>query len=355
MVLMREFFALILGAVALGIIGINMYGRFSADPKHIVSDIEVSLREKWIEIAAEDNVLETLAPTERSKFLVGWTFYNVLYNAKEIVESDGYEAIGVNSLYSERYINIYFIDPARDKLGLLKKYNVYNARSFPEFSLIVINIDFLRKLKLVQPYVENRTGRQIEYGIQGSEQTSDKLLLRLEEPIEGIVPWTVAELHETQALFIGMYIVMHEIGHVHDFWKSGKYEYDRKSSKEKEVFADRFFATVFSGLKDVPEFSKAYETAFSMGTDGMLTYLSEKLIEKTGKTGTAIFEGTQDYPLRDSIFATHPPMIHRILQVLYYIFQENNRSAANDRNFTGSERFYGTLLKRTPLEWSILP
>lgn len=120
----------------------------------------------------------------------------------------------------------------------------------------------------------------------------------------------------------------------------------------REEYADQFFATAFVGLANVEEMNELYPSAFSMTTDGMLTYLSHQLVNEIGKTEIEVYTRKKRYKLRDNVLSSHPPLAHRLLQVLYFVFREYNHQKADDLT---DEDVYRVMLLKVGLHRTFLP
>jgi hypothetical protein len=341
--------------VAIFALVLNLFMGVSANPEALPSQINAYVQTQAIRPApGDDNVLEGFATSKRAQLLVGYTFYNLLFDARRAIQGPHYKSIGINEKYVPHQLSVYFLDPERDSSGLLKQYDVYNARSFPKLGLVLVNLDFVKRLLQMQPYMQNLTNDSIpEVDAQSVGHQGDQIILKLKEPVEGADPWQLNETFTAQALFICMYIVIHEIGHIHDYDQLGDEKYYQKPAKLREEYADHFFASLFAGLSDIQEFEPLYETAFFMGTNGMLTYMSHQLVETFGKTEIELYRSGKTYELKDSILSSHPPLAHRLMQVLYFIFEERNRREGKQR-FT-DESVYETLLQKVQLRRSLMP
>lgn len=331
----------------------NIVQGASSDSANLLNEVQLAVKNHEVALHPDDDYLETLAPTDRTKLLIGYTFYNLLFDSRLATIGKKYNSIGINATYSPNRVNIYFIDPKFDKSGLLVRYGVYNARSFPQIGIILVNVDFIKKLIALQPYTTNLTGDpDANVGEQVSGHHGDQVFLKLEKSVEGVAPWSYDEFFKSQALFIAMYVVIHEIGHIHDFDVSGADAYARKQDKEKEEYADDFFAKLFVHLGNVKEFDALWPTAFSFATTGMQTFLSHDLFIRFEKTETDIVATNNTYYIKDSVFANHPPLAYRLLRVLYYTLKERN--ASSDVKYS-DEAIYKVLLNRVKLQRSLIP
>ena len=345
----RPIILLSIGALAAAFLVINLFTKPSADYRDLPSAIEVYTTKGIIPTGRKDSVLELYATTDRSRLLVGYSFYNLLFDANRAFKGTRFSAIGVNEKYSPQWINIYFISPNTDPFSLLKRYSIYNARSFPETGLIIVNTDFIKGLLRQEPVLRKET----KDFLLGLRNPKNGPLPQPETP-NGIEPWGLQESFITQALYVCIYVVVHEIGHVYDFETKGGDLYAKTPPQQREMEADQFFASLFVGLLTVPEFKNEALSAHHMATLGMLTYMLRQLLEMVGKNEAAVYASEQNYTLKNSVFASHPPMAHRLMQVLYYIFKEENKGRPEDDQLA-EEGVYRKLLDHVKLRRSWLP
>lgn len=181
--------------------------------------------------------------------MVGYTFYNLLYDVRRAAASSRYNQIAVNERFAQDRIGIYFVDPDNDPDGLLKRYDVYSARSFPSVGVIIVNVGFIKDILNLKPYIDNLTGESFPQSEAGAtHHMGDQIILKLEKSVEGVKPWTFAEYYNIQALFICVYVVIHEVGRIHDYDILGK----QKLLQEGSKIARRIRGSIFCyGLRRV--------------------------------------------------------------------------------------------------------
>jgi hypothetical protein len=349
----RKSVAALIGLAAFTVMGVNLLTNISADPASLPGLLNPYVTRGDISyVADDDDVFEEYATTDRSKVLVNYTFHNLMWGAYYAIQSERYNALALNEQYVPRQVSVYFIDPDRDPSSILQRYKVHSARSFPSVGIVLVNLGFVTKLLQLKPYIEDATGLNIL--TSNDSHLGDELLVKIDKPLPNVVPWSLDELYANKALFICMYVVIHEIGHIHDYDVLGEEGYRQKPLKLREEYADQFFASIFADLSKSKAMEPIYDVSFSLMTSGMLSYLSHHFVQSLGKTEFEVWtSGDQTFELHDSILATHPPMAHRLLQVLYLIFHHRNTSLSEGQ--FGDEAVYKRLLEKVQLREGIMP
>jgi hypothetical protein len=217
--------------------------------------------------------------------------------------------------------------------------------AFPQQRIIIVNNGFIRTLLSIRP-----TYGSIEQGINDS--SSDFIRLKLERPLEGVVPYSEAELNEKYSLVLASYVVLHEIGHVVMKRQHANYS-DIKSTYELE--ADKFFLDIVDEMMQdetlVQQGIDLRKVYAGMISDALHIYASYISRREFGVQANDLIYGKGNVVLRQYILASHPHMLARICNLFSQMAKMSRPHSMNQATMDG----YARLEKRLDVTRTIWP
>jgi hypothetical protein len=284
--------------------------------------------------------MEDLLRSNYAKLIGGYAYYNLLFDARQLAqELLGITEIRINEPYATNALNIYFLGSHQDSLGILKSSAIRTALSFPAARLIIVNTDFMKELFAIRVI------------IGPAAADTDFITIPLKKPVEGAEPLTVEDLSENYNMFIGIYIVMHEIGHVllkHD-------DIPTAQPSDKELAADEFYVRLITNLIGRPELKQdGMDLGFMFYGDfvnSLHTYASYTTLKETGKLSNQLIYSDSAIELRHYRFLRHPHMLERICRLFTLI-----KSAPRPKDYTtATSDAYIRMCKRIRIRRTIWP
>ena len=325
--------------------------------KQLNADLTEYVRTGAIAAAPNDHILDLFAANRQTQKIAKWTIRNLTWKSLGEMKRFGYKQIAFNEMPQPQRLGIFFIDPNKDPKGIIERYNVWSATSIPSAGIVLVNMNYIRKIIVNSPDPADVTVGNDFFDDEGkligltAEQNRD--------PPVGAGTTDYVAIVILQNIMISTYVVLHEVGHIFEY-HTRQASGITKSFKERELIADDFFARMVANLPEAPDGPHLKEMVVTYYMSmGFNSFLSSQLRDQYGVGWMQLYTRDPKHGplvLKSSVLAQHPPLAYRLIILIHRIYKEFNRTLS-----PGAPRFFdeyayeSVISKKIVLTWSLLP
>lgn len=340
---------------------IHVFASRSHNADKLKEDLVFYINKNHIHPAPDDFVIELYSLDITTQKIVKALFLSLADSALNKLLPFGYKGIAINEIPDPKRINIYYIDPKSDPRGIIKKYNVYNAKSFVKHGIVLVNLEYIEKIisssatwalpnsDMAVINYDPKTGKLIDFDTSGegfdpTGRIIDLKAQRQNNPTGYFIAPDSIQVRSN--IMICIYIIYHEIGHIFEYKTRRNGEVaDYKTIEEA---ADHFFADIFVEMPRDLVFEHFKEIMLGEMERGFITFLSNTLRKNYRTTWNDLVSRKEEdgqLALKNSVFSRHPPLVYRLVSIMHKLFQAENRQITDKDRRYASEDVYRTVLR----------